>query len=177
MKKNTDLTHLGERYYNISYDSLTKAAQADYDKEDFEEACYSVSYEEIEDFSNINYDTDYCFDEELYYEGVEDLFKEYPHYLRITYKETWNNASGYTIDHNKEKLLYLGYEHSTYFQAQSKHRKSTYLRISSHDSPTGFNYLVIGLTETEYELLNDKCIDDIFKWAEKHKKILIKEEV
>lgn len=126
-----------------------------------------VSSANIEKYNLEDYVKDYDeYDEVLLGEYLIDKIGKYPHYLVFASGCRWNGASGYTICDNILKTVSRDYDISLY---EDKPLKNGYaFTESSHDVPMGSTTYIIGLTEQEYERLEDAEFNEVEEFVNKH---------
>lgn len=118
--------------------------------------------------------TEYDYTDEIEIESfIDDLLKDYKHYLVVALHSRWNGASGYKISDSKIDCFYRNYECSQYVVGGSKGGKFLLLKESHHDVPTGHNTLIVGLTDKEYEKIKNMSTDYIIKQAELKSEIIL----
>lgn len=120
------------------------------------------------DFNDLidKYDYECCdFDEEIFYDFIEDLLGNSNHYLCIDYGANWRGAIGYGIFDNKEKCFVRSYDCSQFIIGATVGGKALSIRESSHDCPTGAEILIIRLTDKEYNMLENKEFNDIIEFG------------
>ena len=101
--------------------------------------------------------------EELNY-ILTDKIGRLPHYLVIACGCRWNGASGYMFTDEIAKTCERSYDVS--LDLVEEGRNAIKCRESSHDVPMGGTTYIIGLTEEEFELLEEKELDKLIKIAE-----------
>ena len=124
------------------------------------------------DFDKVinDYEIEYAFtDEEEINEFVENLmnYKKYSHYLVVLFNATWTGSSGYKIFDNYFDTFYRDYDVTMYYKNGTKGGKAITLTEYSHDVPMGHNSVIIGLTENEYNKLENKDIEEIIAFGRK----------
>ena len=171
--KNIDLQQVGV-YYNVPIKDIFEDKRVEFEDEieDFENDTillnkYSIdSGEYVENYGNISYD--YTDEDE-----IEDTFKQlmnykqYNHYLVVLFNSTWTNASGYKFFDDYMECFYRDYDSIMYIFGSSRNGKYLELFEYHHDKPMGHSSIIIGLTDTEYEKLSKKGIDEIIDFGEK----------
>ena len=101
--------------------------------------------------------------EELNY-ILTDKIGRLPHYLVIACSCRWNGASGYMFTDEIAKTCERSYDVS--LDLVEEGRNAIKCRESSHDVPMGGTTYIIGLTEEEFELLEEKELDKLIEIAE-----------
>jgi hypothetical protein len=94
-------------------------------------------------------------------------YKQYNHYLVILFNSTWTNASGYKFFDDYMKCFYRDYDSTMYIFGSSRNGKYLELFEYHHDKPMGHSSIIIGLTDTEYNKLSKKSIDEIVDFGKK----------
>lgn len=97
-------------------------------------------------------------DDNFWEDNLNDILdtihcREYKHYLILS-NCNWLYKPMYKIVDNKTDILYRDYESHIVLKDISKGLKVVDYCEYSHDTPTGSNVKVIGLTDTEYENFN-----------------------
>lgn len=171
--KKVDLQEVGG-YYSIAVEGLTEKAFKEYGFDDSEEYV-SISQTDIynddivKDSSLIRYN-DYYFDEYEWESTVVDLMNSnYNHYLVVLCNSTWNGASGLKIFDKYEDCFKRDYDCSMYYVKSSTKGKVLELKEHHHDIPTGHKSMIIGLTDREFERLDNMSWEEQFKFAQKYK--------
>lgn len=170
--KKIDLQEVGG-YYSIAVERLTEKAIKDYGFDDSEEYV-SLSQEDmyndeiVKDSNSIDYDS-YYFDEYEWEDTISSLMNnKYNHYLVVLYNCTWTGANGIKIFDDYYDCFKRSYDCSMYYVKSSAKGKVLELRESHHDVPTGHKSMIIGLTDTEYERLDNMGGTEQFKFARKY---------
>lgn len=101
--------------------------------------------------------------EELNY-ILTDKIGRLPHYLVVARGCRWNGASGYMFTDEITKTCERSYDVSLDLVEEGKN--AIKCRESSHDVPMGGTTYIIGLTEEEFELLEEKELDKLIEIAE-----------
>lgn len=99
---------------------------------------------------------------------LENCLKTYEHYLVFAFNCTWNGGSGYAFKDNLFDCVVRNYDVSQFVRAISKHNKSMLLREFHHDVAYGHNSVIIGLTDKEYETLENADFSEIENFAKKY---------
>ncbi len=156
-------------YYSVPNENIKVDFQEFYCDE--EDSSYTIVEgvelsQVVENFNNIEYfETD---EEHIKY--VLSLlmdYKKYNHFLMVGYNSNWRGQTGYTFIHNYLDVFYRDYDCDLFYQSSSKNGKVLYLTEHSHDVPLGFTTQIIGLTDKEYERLENKDYDSVIKFARK----------
>lgn len=96
--------------------------------------------------------------------SLEDILESYigkhPYYLVFASGCRWNGASGYKITSNIIDTVLRDYEISLYYISHIEDR-ALICKESSHDVPMGSETFIIGISEDEYEKLEDFEFDEI----------------
>lgn len=159
-------------YYTIPIKNIKEDKRNEFDYEDLEdyitldsETINDSDY--IEDYSNIEYDYTDTWEIEDFLGNLMNT-KKYEHYLVLLDYATWCNSSGVKIFNDYKECFYRNYDSSMYYEDSSKKGKILTLREYHHDKPTGHNTYIIGLTETEYNKLENKSIEYLIDYARKY---------
>jgi hypothetical protein len=114
------------------------------------------------DYNAVNWDSGEFMEEELEW-LLESYLNEHPYYLVFASGCRWNGASGYKICTNINDTVYRDYEVTLTLEEQGK--DCIKCRESSHDVPMGSTTIIIGLTNEEYEKLEDASFEEVEKFA------------
>ena len=114
------------------------------------------------DSSAVDWDSGEFIEEELEW-LLESYLNSHPHYLVFASGCRWNGASGYTFCENITDTVKRNYEISLVLEEQGE--SSIKCIESSHDVPTGSTTIIVGLTEEEYERLEDAEFSEVEKFA------------
>ena len=114
------------------------------------------------DSSAVNWDSGEFMEDELEW-LLESYLNSHPHYLVFASGCRWNGASGYTFCENITDTVKRRYEISLVLEEQGE--SSIKCIESSHDVPTGSTTIIVGLTEEEYERLEDADFSEVEKFA------------
>lgn len=111
----------------------------------------------------IDYDSG-DFDECMLESLLDEIVGKYPHYVVIALCCKWNGASGYKFCNNVIDTVARNYDISL---SVEKEGNGAIKRLeSSHDVPAGSTTYIVGLTEEEFELLEEKELDKLIEIAE-----------
>lgn len=94
---------------------------------------------------------------------LESYLNSHPHYLVFASGCRWNGASGYTFCEKITDTVKRPYEISLVLEEQGE--SCIKCIESSHDVPTGSTTIIVGLTEEEYERLEDADFSEVEKFA------------
>ena len=112
--------------------------------------------------SAIDYDSaEYL--EEMLEDILYSKLGKYPYYLVFASGCKWNGASGYKFCTNIIDTVTRDYDISISIIEEGKH--AIKCRESSHDVPTGSTTYICGVTEDEYEKLENASFDEIESFA------------
>ena len=169
--KGVDLQQVGV-YYNIPIQDIykEKRKEFDYEEDELENGDVLIdrktidSGEYVENFDNIEYDYTDEVEIDDYLKSLMN-YKQYKHYLVVLFNARWTNASGYKFFDNYIECFYRDYDNTMYVKGSSRSGKYLKLKEYHHDKPMGHDSIIIGLTDTEYEKLQDKNIDDIINYG------------
>lgn len=106
------------------------------------------------DFNMTDFDEDYLEDILL------NTLGNWPHYLVFASGVKWNGVSGYGIFEDIKRTVYRDYDVSLYLEEEIKDRAMKCLE-SSHDRPTGSTTYIIGISNDEYEDLEEMDFNEI----------------
>lgn len=156
-------------YYNVPIKDIYEDKRNEFDYEDLNDSVLldKISIDSgyyVENFDNIEYDyTDEVEIEETIMQLMN--YNKYNHYLVVLFNSTWNNASGYKFFDKYDECFYRDYDNSMYVIGSSRSGKYLELREYHHDKPMGHNSIIIGLTDTEFEKLDRKGIQEIIDFG------------
>lgn len=110
-------------------------------------------------------DWDSCeFDEDELEILLTESVGNHPHYLVIACGCRWNGASGYMFTDEIVKTCARNYDISLTLEEEGKN--AIMCRESSHDVPMGGKTYIVGLSEEEYEDLEDAELERLIEVAE-----------
>lgn len=170
---------------------LKREFERDYIEDGFEPEDYECVWESmVEDYNYCNDDSWYFEQDEWNY-YLKDITnaKTYKHFLIVYYGANWRNQVGYKFVDDYSKVLDFDYDVSIYHLAKDENKafggkydnKFNVFNVSSHDIPMGNDYIIIGLTDKQYEDIVDKDFNSIIEYAnkyyEKYKKESKKNEI
>lgn len=161
--KKINLQQLGV-YYTTTLDNIVEDKRADFET-DYNDNVLIAEHdleENIIDYGKIQYDYTDEWEIDTF---VNDLIKDYSKYLVVSTNCTWNNASGYKFCEKKIDTLLRDYDCSQYVVNGSKHGKTLLIKEYSHDVPMGHYTTIIGLTDKEYEKIENWKFNDIMNYA------------
>lgn len=166
--KKIDIQQLGT-YYTVPIKDIYEDKRAEFDEN--EDGTVSLDYvtvysgEYIENYDNVEYD--YTDEWEIDY-ILNNLmnYKKYSHYLVVLFNSRWTGASGYKITNDYISCFERDYDCTMKLVSGSVKGKFLELRESHHDCPTGHTSIIVGLTEKEYEKLDNMSIDKIIEFGE-----------
>lgn len=156
-------------YYSVPIKDIYEDKRNEFDYEDLNDSVLldKISIDSgyyVENFDNIEYDyTDEVEIEETIMQLMN--YNKYNHYLVVLFNSTWNNASGYKFFDKYDECFYRDYDNSMYVIGSSRSGKYLELREYHHDKPMGHNSIIIGLTDTEFEKLDRKGIQEIIDFG------------
>lgn len=96
---------------------------------------------------------------------LESWVGRHHHYLVFASGCRWNGASGYTICDNVLDTIRRNYDVTICYRKHSEGR-ALICDESSHDVPTGSTTVIVGLTDDEYEKLEDAEFSEVEAFAE-----------
>lgn len=166
--KRVDLQQVGA-YYSIPIQDIYENKREEFDYENMEDRILIDratldSGEYVENFDNVEYDYTDEIEIDDYLTSLMNC-KQYNHYLVVLFNARWTNASGYKFFDNYTECFYRDYDNTMYVKGSSRNGKYLKLKEYHHDKPMGHDSIIIGLTDTEYEKLQDKNIDDIINYG------------
>lgn len=156
-------------YYNVPIKDIYEDKRNEFDYEDLNDSVLldKISIDSgcyVENFDNIEYDyTDEVEIEETIMQLMN--YNKYNHYLVVLFNATWTNSSGYKFFDKYDECFYRDYDNTMKVIGSSRSGKYLELREYHHDKPMGHNSIIIGLTDTEYEKLRYKNIDEIIDYG------------
>ena len=156
-------------YYNVPIKDIYEDKRNEFDYEDLNDSVLldKISIDSgyyVENFDNIEYDyTDEVEIEDTIMQLMN--YNKYNHYLVVLFNSTWNNASGYKFFDKYDECFYRDYDNSMYVIGSSRSGKYLELKEYHHDKPMGHNSIIIGLTDTEFEKLDKKGIQEIIDFG------------
>lgn len=159
-------------YYTVPACDIIEEKRDEFDIENFDSEYVMLDKYTIDNgdylyrYCNLSYD----YTDDLEYQSfINDLmdYKKYNNYLVVAYNCTWNHASGFKFVKDYKDCFYRNYDVSQYVTGSSKGGKSLELKEYHHDVPMGHKVIIVGLTDSEYYDLEDKCFDDIDNYINK----------
>ena len=156
-------------YYNVPIKDIYEDKRNEFDYEDLNDSVLldKISIDSgyyVENFDNIEYDyTDEVEIEDTIMQLMN--YNKYNHYLVVLFNSTWNNASGYKFFDKYDECFYRDYDNSMYVIGSSRSGKYLELKEYHHDKPMGHNSIIIGFTDTEFEKLDKKGIQEIIDFG------------
>ena len=156
-------------YYDIPIKDIYEDKRDEFDYEDLNDSVLldNISIDSgcyVENFDNI----EYAYTDEI---EIEDTimqlmnYKKYNHYLVVLFNGHWTGASGYKIFDDYMECFYRDYGVNMYVKGSSRSGKYLKLREYHHDVPMGHDSIIIGLTDREYEKLDNMNIDEIIDFG------------
>lgn len=167
--KTTDLQQVGV-YYNVPVENIKKDKLGEFDYDE-DVSCIMLdantiynSDEYVESYDGIDYDytDEYEIDDVL--SCLMDV-KKYNRFLVVAFNCTWSGASGYSIKDNYIDCFVRNYDSTMYVVGSSKSGKYLEVRESHHDVPCGHKTIIVGLTDKEYEKLENKDVDYVINYG------------
>ena len=155
-------------YYNVPIRDIYEEKRKEFDFENLDDYIlldkYSIdSGEYVENFDDISYEYT---DEVEIDDTISQLMNcKYNHYLVVLFNATWTNSSGYNFFDKYDECFYRDYDNTMKVIGSSRSGKYLELREYHHDKPMGHDSIIIGLTDTEYEKLRYKNIDEIIDYG------------
>lgn len=158
-------------YYTVDLekidDETKKRMEEDFGSLDEENSPYlSITMHDIDrydiDSNAVNWDTGKFMEDELEW-LLESYLNSHPHYLVFASGCRWNGVSGYTFCEDIKDTVYRNYDITLTLEEQGE--SCIRCRESSHDVPMGSTTIIVGLTEDEYERLEDAEFEEIENFA------------
>lgn len=143
--------------------------------------CFCVSGADLTDVSKEDDVKDYCFDffdEESYFAFIKNDLVKHSNankYLVFAVGYGWRNRNGYKFADSVLDALSVDYDNEFYIVGASRGEKSILLKEYSHDNPMGCHWLIVSLTETEFDKLSWSEWDEIEKFAKAQLKKIVTE--
>jgi len=154
-------------FYEVDQTKLNSEQLRNFVGDSLDEGSLILSLEEIKNADipeeAIDWESGGFDREELNY-ILTDKIGRLPHYLVIACGCRWNGASGYMFTDEITKTCERSYDIS--LDLLEEGRNAIKCRESSHDVPMGGTTYIIGLTEEEFELLEDKELDKLIEITE-----------
>lgn len=126
----------------------------------------TMTLNDIDDFEIpsdvVDYDS-FDFDEEELQYILEDLIGNHPHYLVFASNCTWNGVSGYKFCTNIIDTCARNYDIS--LTLKEKGTNAILCTEYSHDVPTGSPTYIIGLSNKEYNKLENADFSEVENFA------------
>ena len=110
------------------------------------------------DWDSYEVDTDMLEGELEYFVG------NHPQYLVIANNCRWNSETGYMFTDNLVKTVSRDYDITLTITEDGQ--DAIKCRESSHDAPTGHTTYIVGLSNEEYEKLEEAELNELIKFAE-----------
>ena len=158
-------------YYTVDLSKVDeetkKRMEEDFGSLDEEDNPYlSITMHDIDrydiDSTAVNWDSYEFMEDELEW-LLESYLNSHPHYLVFASGCRWNGASGYTFCEDIKDTVFRPYDVTLTLEEQGE--SCIRCRESSHDVPMGSTTIIVGLTEDEYERLEDAEFDEIENFA------------
>ena len=132
----------------------------------------------VEDVKNIDLQTvgDYedFWDREEFVDTLLFFLKEYNHYLIVGYNSDWRGRTGYSLVNDVIDTVLRNYDVTQNIIGVTNSRKSLLIMEYSHDVPMGHKTLIVGLTDNEYEKLENSSYEKVMDFADKKEKTIIR---
>ena len=160
-------------YYTTDFDNVKAEFREEFEDYIDENNIISISADNLDKLKEDSYIEFLDTDEREIEDFIEDILKTYNQYLVVAFNSRWTGATGYKFITDKTSAFYRNYECSQYVVNGSAKGKTLLIKEYHHDVPMGHNTIIIGLTDNEYEKISEFCIEDIIKYAETMKKVLI----
>lgn len=114
------------------------------------------------DSDAVNWESGEFMEEELEW-LLESYLNSHPHYLVFAAGCRWNGASGYKFCEDIKETVYRNYDVTLTLEEQGE--SCIKCREYSHDVPMGNITIIVGITEKEYERLEDANFEEIENFA------------
>ena len=111
----------------------------------------------------IDFDS-YEVDQDMLESELEHFLGNYPHYLVIAIHCKWNGASGWMFTNSRIKTVSRDYDISLIIEENGQ--DAIKCRESSHDVPMGSTTYIVGLSNDDFDKLEDAELDELIKYAE-----------
>lgn len=153
-------------YYKVDLEKIDaetrKRIEEDYGSLEEDNSYITITAHDIDRF-NINseavdWHTGEFMEDELEW-LLESYLNSHPHYLVFASGCRWNGSSGYMFCEDIKNTVYRNYDITLTIEEQGE--SCIKCRESSHDVPMGSTTIIVGLTEDEYERLEDAEFDEI----------------
>lgn len=141
---------LNKEYAYIDAD-CSKLTMSENDISEFHIPCEAIDYDSFE------------FDEDELEFLLTELLGKHPYYIVLASGCRWNGSSGYKICENILEVCYRNYDITLILQ--EKHKDAIKCIESSHDVPTGSPTYIVGISQEEYEKIEDYDFNDIEKFV------------
>lgn len=156
-------------YYNVPIENIKKEKLDElYIEEDDETALLDgnsiYDFDYLDSYDDIEYEYTDESDIEYFLSELMDS-KKYSRFLVVAFNCTWNGASGYSFKDDYIDCFVRNYDSTMYITGSSRSGKYLELRESHHDVPMGHTTIVIGLTDSEYEKLENKDVEYIINYG------------
>lgn len=156
-------------YYNVPIENIKKDKLDElYIEEDDETALLDgnsiYDFDYLDSYDDIEYEYTDESDIEYFLSELMDS-KKYSRFLVVAFNCTWNGASGYSFKDDYIDCFVRSYDSTMYVTGSSRSGKYLELRESHHDVPMGHTTIVIGLTDSEYEKLENKDVEYIINYG------------
>lgn len=127
----------------------------------------TLNYYDYDEYYNIFKNYNFIFDYDLQEDYISDLINQcftYDNYLLFSRNYGWDARIAYKIASNDIDLFYRDYDTNLYYENSTKNGKIIKMVETSHDAPMGSTFYYIGLTNQEYEKIEQNGnIDYILK--------------
>ena len=110
----------------------------------------------------VNWESAY-FEEDELVELLREYLNVHKHYLVFAKNCTWNGSSGYTFCDDIAETCYRDYDITLILEKTGK--DAILCTESSHDVPCGAPTYIVGLSEKEYDKLQNASFDEIEKFV------------
>lgn len=175
--REVDIQEMGY-FYNTPISNIKEEYREEYGitQEDIEkEGCFSLYYdtdicEVLIDCNDI--ETEYFEDEPNYF--MNNVMKNANNYLLVAYNHNWLRQTGVKFVNDIKNCFYRVFDCSQYVVGRSKGGKVLAIRENHHDNPTGSVVLIVALTDSEYEKLEDyEKVETLISFGDKMKNSVV----
>lgn len=177
--KNTNIQDVGTNVWT-NCSNIKKEYWSDYEIEDGVlkngDDFIDVWLEEVDEICVDPCDIDCMgswFDEYVFSDFINGLIKPFEHYLVCAYNSNWLKQTGYKIVDSLEDAFNRSYDVSQYYSGGSSGGKSIVITEYHHDVPMGHSTMIIGLTDKEFDKLDNSDFETVIKFADEKMESII----
>lgn len=158
-----------ERYdvnlLNVSNEIIAELVKAGVIEHEDTYVCMTKSLIDKFDISSDAIDFDsYDVDQDMLESELEHFLGNYPHYIVIATHCKWNGASGWMFTDSLIKTVSRNYDISLIIEENG--HDAIKCKESSHDVPMGSTTYIVGLSNDDFDKLEDAELDELIKYAE-----------